>query len=65
MALGRHPRLLILLATIPYLTIAQRRVYSGSRAIAALKTAGIMTIYATLILLTMAAIAYVTMRRLA
>ena len=57
-------RLLILVALFPYLAIALRRVYGGTRAMTALKTIGIVVADCFLILIAMAAIAYVTMRRL-
>jgi hypothetical protein len=61
---GAIARLIVFLSTVPYLAFAARRVYGGTRLVTWLKTAGIMTLYGTFVVLTMAAIAYVTMRRL-
>jgi len=57
-------RLLLFLTLFPYLGIALQRVYGGRRWLTAVKTVAILTIYGTFIILTMAAIAYVTLRRL-
>jgi len=57
-------RLLLLLGMFIYLAIALRRVYGGTRWMTAAKTAGIVPIYSAFVLLAMAAIAYVTLRRL-
>jgi hypothetical protein len=57
-------RLLLLLTVLPYLGMALQRVYGGRRWVTALKTLAIVTIYGFFIIITMAAIAYVTLRRL-
>jgi hypothetical protein len=57
-------RLLALLTLFPYLGMALRRVYGGSRWLTSLKTIAILAIYGFFIICTMAAIAYVTLRRL-
>jgi len=57
-------RLLLLLGLFVYLFIALRRVYGGRRWMTAAKTAGIVPLYGTFVILAMAAIAYVTLRRL-
>jgi hypothetical protein len=57
-------RLLLFLTVFPYLGMALQRVYGGRRWLTAVKTISILTIYGTFIILTMAAIAYVTLRRL-
>jgi len=57
-------RLLLFLTLFPYLGIALQRVYGGRRWLTAVKTVAILMIYGTFIILTMAAIAYVTLRRL-
>lgn len=57
-------RLLLFLTLFPYLGMALQRVYAGRRWLTALKTVAILTIYGIFILLTMAAITYVTLRRL-
>jgi len=57
-------RLLFLLTLFPYLGMSLRRVYGGARWLTSLKTLAILTIYGFFILITMAFIAYVTLRRL-
>jgi hypothetical protein len=57
-------KLLLILGLYPYLTIALRRVYGGGRWLTIAKSVAILSIYFCFILLTMAAIAYVTLRRL-
>lgn len=57
-------RLLLFLTLFPYLGMALQRVYGGRRWLTAVKTAAILTIYGTFIILTMAVVAYVTLRRL-
>jgi hypothetical protein len=57
-------KLLLILGLYPYLAIALRRVYGGGRWITIAKSIAILSIYFVFILLTMAAIAYVTLRRL-
>lgn len=57
-------RLLLFLTLFPYLGMALQRVYGGRRWMTALKTMAIVTIYGVFIILTMAAIAFVTLRRL-
>jgi hypothetical protein len=57
-------RLLILIALFVYLGAALRRVYGGSRWLTAAKIAGIITIYLGFVLMAMAAIAIVTLRKL-
>ena len=57
-------RLLLFLTLFPYLGMALQRVYGGRRWLTAVKTVAILMIYGTFIILTMAAIAYVTLRRL-
>jgi len=57
-------RLLLFLTLFPYLGMALQRVYGGRRWLTALKTMAIMTIYGFFIIITMAAIAFVTLRRL-
>jgi len=57
-------RLLLILALIPYLAIALRRVYGGARWLTALKSIGILAIYGFFNIIAMAVIAYVTLRRL-
>ncbi|MGH9419241.1 MAG: DUF3667 domain-containing protein, partial [Thermoanaerobaculia bacterium] len=55
-------RLLLFLTLFPYLGIALQRVYGGRRWVTAIKT--IVTVYGFFIITAMAAIAYVTLRRL-
>jgi hypothetical protein len=57
-------RLLLLLTLFPYLGMALQRVYGGRKWLTSLKTVVILTIYGFFIICTMAAIAYVTLRRL-
>ncbi|HXA16437.1 MAG TPA: DUF3667 domain-containing protein [Thermoanaerobaculia bacterium] len=57
-------RLLLFLTLFPYLGMALQRVYAGRRWLTVVKTVAILTIYGAFILLTMAAIAYVTLRQL-
>jgi len=57
-------KLLIVLGLYPYLAIALRRVYGGGRWLTIAKSIAILSIYLCVILLTMAGIAYVTLRRL-
>jgi hypothetical protein len=57
-------RLLSLLTLFPYLGMALQRVYGGRRWLTSLKTVAILTIYGVFILLTMALIVYITLRRL-
>lgn len=57
-------RFLLFLTLFPYLGVALQRVYGGRRWMTALKTITILAIYGIFILLTMAAIAFVTLRRL-
>lgn len=57
-------QLLLFLTLFPYLGMALQRVYAGRRWLTALKTVAILSIYGTFIILTMAAITYVTLRRL-
>ncbi len=57
-------KLLLILGLYPYLAIALRRVYGGGRWVTAAKTIAILTIYLTIVLLVMAGIAYLTLRRL-
>jgi len=57
-------RLLLFLTLFPYLGMALQRVYGGRRWLTALKTMAILTIYGIFIIITMAAIAFVTLRRL-
>ena len=57
-------RLLFILALFPYLAIALRRVFGGSRWLTALKTVAILAIYGFFNIMAMAVIAYVTLRRL-
>jgi hypothetical protein len=56
-------KLLLILGLYPYLTMALRRVYGG-RWMTIGKSIAILSIYFCFVLLTMAAIAYVTLRRL-
>lgn len=56
-------RVVLLLAPLVYLTIALRTVYGGGRLMAAVKTIAIVAIDLVFVLATMAAIAYVTLRR--
>ena len=58
------PRIAMILWVIVYLAIALRRVYGGTRGVTALKTTAIVSVYLVLVVLAMAAIAFVTMRRL-
>jgi hypothetical protein len=60
----RIARAALILALFPYLTISLRRVYDGGRLLTYAKAVAILVIYAVCILLTMAAIAFVTLRRL-
>ncbi len=57
-------RLLLVLTVFPYLGMALQRVYGGRRWLTAVKTAAIVSIYLGFVLVTMAAITYVTLRRL-
>ena len=57
-------RLLLFLTLFPYLGMALQRVYGGRRWMTALKTIAILAIYGCFIILTMAAIAFVTLRRM-
>jgi hypothetical protein len=57
-------RLLLFLTLFPYLGIALQHVYGGRQWMTALKTISILTIYSLLIVVTMGAIVYVTLRRL-
>ncbi|MEA2237027.1 MAG: hypothetical protein QOC81_1751 [Thermoanaerobaculia bacterium] len=57
-------RLLALLTLFPYLGISLQRVYGGRKWLTALKTIAILSIYGFFIICTMAAIAFVTLRRL-
>jgi hypothetical protein len=57
-------RIVLLLTIIPYLAIALRRVYGGTRLAAAFKGVSMLVIYAVFIILTMAMIALFTLRRL-
>lgn len=57
-------RIAIVIWLFAYLPVALRRVYGGTRWITTAKTAAIFAVYLVFVLLTMAAIAYVTMRRL-
>jgi hypothetical protein len=57
-------KLLLLLGLYPYLAIALRRVYGGRRWLTAAKTFAILTVYLAGVLLAMAGIAYMTLRRL-
>jgi hypothetical protein len=59
----RMARLLFLLAPIPYLTIALRTVYGGGRLMTIGKTIAIVAIDLFFVLVAMAAIAYMTLRR--
>jgi len=60
----RLVRLLLLLVLFPYLGIALRRVYGGSRWMTALKTAAILPVYLGLVLVAMGIIALITLLRL-
>lgn len=60
----RYGRLLFLLAPLPYLALALRRVYGGGRLITTLKTMAIGLADLVLVFATMLAIAYMTMRRM-
>ncbi|HEV7572936.1 MAG TPA: hypothetical protein VGQ21_15665 [Thermoanaerobaculia bacterium] len=57
-------KLLLILGLYPYLTMALRRVYGGGRWLTIAKSIAILSIYFCFVLLTMAAIAYITLRRL-
>ncbi|MGH9422169.1 MAG: hypothetical protein ACRD3J_19490, partial [Thermoanaerobaculia bacterium] len=57
-------RLLLFLTLFPYLGVALQRVYGGRRWVTAVKTIAIVTVYGFFIITAMAAIAYVTLRRL-
>ena len=61
----RIARLAFLLAPFPYLTMAARRVYGGGRLLNIGKTIAIVGIDLILVLIAMAAIAYVTLQRFA
>ena len=56
-------RVVLLLAPVAYLTMALRTVYGGGRLMAAVKAIAILTIDLLFVFVTMAAIAYVTLRR--
>jgi hypothetical protein len=58
------PRLAIIIWVIAYLPVALRRVYGGTRWMTALKTSAIILGYLVFLMIALAAIAYVTMRRL-
>lgn len=60
----RLSRLLFILALFPYLFVALRRVYGGKRWITAGKMAAILTVYASVVLISMAAVVLYTLRRL-
>jgi hypothetical protein len=57
-------RLLLFLTLFPYLGMALQRVYGGRRWMTAAKTIAILVIYGVFIIVAMAAIAFVTLRRL-
>jgi hypothetical protein len=61
----RIVRAAVLLAPFPYLAVALRRVYGGGRLITLLKTIAIVMIDFILVAVTMALIAYITLRRMA
>ena len=56
-------RIALVLATLPYLTVALRRVYGGGRLMTICKTVAIVVIDLIFVILTMAAISYFTLRR--
>ena len=58
------PRIAVLVWVIGYLPVALRRVYGGSRGMTALKTSALVVVYLMFVIIAMAGIAFVTMRRL-
>ena len=61
----RIVRVVFLLAPLPYLTMSLRTVYGGGRAMTIAKTIAIVAIDLVFVVLAMAAITYVTLRRFA
>jgi Protein of unknown function (DUF3667) len=57
-------KLLLILGLYPYLTMALHRVYGGARWLTIAKSIAILSAYFCLVVLTMGAIVYVTLRRL-
>ena len=61
----RIARIVLLLAPLPYLTMALRTVYGGGRLMAVGKTIAIVAIDLVLVIVAMVAITYFTLRRFA
>jgi len=60
----RLTRLLLIVALFPYLAMALRRVYGGSRWLTAAKVAAIAIVYGSVVLIAMAFVVLFTLRRL-